>query len=341
MRTVRSGQLITVAATAMGVGLAGLVGAAPSHATEGITVRCSSQSLQTAINNAAAGATLRLSGHCVGPFTITKNLTLTSGQDADAVLDGNQAGSTLTVSGAGVRVKLEKLRIIGGRSSTEGGGINNLGATVTVARSEISENTSANGGGISNQGNGTVNLDHSTVRHNTASGFGGGIDNLVGTLTVTDSRLQDNTATTGNGGALFNSATATLTRSVVEHNSAVRGGGIRNVGSGTTLTLVNTKVRYNLATLQGGGISLDEDATATLRDSKVHDNTASGGPGSGGGIRTEGGAVTLTRTTVENNHPDNCAPAGAIPNCTDSLVARPGTVSAPPARPDGDRGDED
>ncbi|MFC9296635.1 hypothetical protein ACFTWH_16285 [Streptomyces sp. NPDC057011] len=315
MRTVRSGQLITVAATAMGVGLAGLVGAAPSHAAATTTVRCSSQSLQTAINAAAAGDTLRLSGHCVGPFTVNKNLTLASAKGEEAVLDGNQGGSTLTVTGAGVQVKLEKLRIIGGRA-TAGGGINNLGATVKVVRSEISENTADTGGGINNQNGGTVNVDHSTVRHNSA-GFGGGLYNASGTLNVTESKVFDNTATTGNGGGLYNAGTATLTRSSVDHNSAVRGGGIRNVGSGTTLTLSHTKVRFNLATLQGGGISVDEDAAVRLRDSKVTDNTASGGPGSGGGIRTEGGEVTLTRSTVEDNHPENCAPAGAVPNCTD------------------------
>ncbi|MEU6666668.1 hypothetical protein [Streptomyces sp. NPDC046727] len=328
MLTGRPRRLMAVAATA-GTGL-GLLGAAPAHAADPhgdrAVVNCPAENLQTAINNAPAGSTLRVSGHCVGPFTINKNLTLT-GVDS-AVLDGNHAGSTVTITGA-VTVKLNRLRIIGGRANPTGGGIRNIGATVTVSHSEISENTAAgSGGGIRNEG--TLTLDDSIVRHNIAGTLGGGIDNLGpnGRLIVTDSSIQDNTATTVNGGGLFNDGTASLTRSVVEHNSAVTGGGIRNTGGGT-LTLSHTEVRFNLATDQGGGLANAANSTATLRDSKVHDNTAQGGPGSGGGIRNDG-TVTLIRTTVRNNFPENCAPPGSVPGCTNSTTATTAAAVAPP-----------
>ena len=43
-------------------------------------------------------------------------------------------------------------------------------------------------------------------------------------------------------------------------------------------------------------------------------NTASS---DGGGIYTaRDGTVTLTSTVADTNHPDNCAPADSVPNCT-------------------------
>ncbi|RSS80108.1 hypothetical protein [Streptomyces sp. WAC06614] len=337
MPRARSGRMAAVTATAMGVGL-GLLGAAPSQAADTIAVRCAAESLQTAIDNAPADSTLKVSGHCVGPFTIDKNLTVV-GVDS-ATLDGNHAGRTLTVTGPAV-VKLSKVRIIGGRSTTGsgGGGILNAGATLTLTHCVVSENVSSStGGGIRNEG--TLTLDDTTVRHNTAATLGGGIDNVGASgrsLTVTDSRIHDNTATTINGGGLFNDGTASLTRTVVEHNSAVTGGGIRNTGSQGRLTLTKVKVRFNLASEQGGGLGVGVGATTRISDSKIHGNTAQGGPGSGGGIRNDG-AVTLTRTTVVDNHPENCAPD--IAGCVNTPLAATGAAkSSPhtPARPDGER----
>ncbi|WP_329583100.1 hypothetical protein [Streptomyces sp. NBC_01361] len=103
-----------------------------------VVVNCKDNrgALQPAIAGAAPGATLMVKGTCTGPFTITKDLTLIG--QGRAVLDGNQAGSTVTVTGA-VQVRLTTLTIINGIASA-GGGINNAGGTVTLDDSTVRNN---------------------------------------------------------------------------------------------------------------------------------------------------------------------------------------------------------
>src|SRR5262249_35992347 len=66
--------------------------------------------LQTAINAAAPGSTLAIHGTCTGNFTVNKNLTL-RGVTSGASLNGNAAGTTLTVS-TGATVKIQTLEIM-------------------------------------------------------------------------------------------------------------------------------------------------------------------------------------------------------------------------------------
>ena len=112
------------------------------------------RSLQTAVNAAAAGATLSVAGTCTGTTTVGKNLTI--GGHANATLNGGKAGSVLTID-AGASVTLNTLIITNG-SGTEG-----------------------SGGGIYNFGPVTPK-DHSTVSNNTAGSVGGGIYNNDGML---------------------------------------------------------------------------------------------------------------------------------------------------------------
>lgn len=94
--------------------------------------------------------------------------------------------------------------------------------------------------------------------------------------------------------------------SVVLNNatSSFFAGGI-HVGGGA-LTLIRGLVLGNSTTSEGGGIAFEE--TALLIDSRVSGNSATGG---GGGIRqlagtsASGGAVTLVRSLIEDNHSAN------------------------------------
>lgn len=79
--------------------------------------------LQTAINEANAENILKIKGECIGPFIITKTLTLI-GKD-DAVLDGANAVTVLTTfppygSPSNIVVTLDNLTIKHGLSSAEG-----------------------------------------------------------------------------------------------------------------------------------------------------------------------------------------------------------------------------
>lgn len=53
--------------------------------------------------------------------------------------------------------------------------------------------------------------------------------------------------------------------------------------------------------------------------STVERNTAEGGPGTGGGIyrQSPSSTVTVDHSHVRDNTPDNRAPSGSVPGCTD------------------------
>lgn len=247
------------------------------------SVNCSTDDLQTAINNATAGDTLNVTGTCVGNFHIDKNLTVQG--DGSTVLDGEGDGRTLAVSA--FTVNLNDLTVTGGSTETQGGGISNTGGgTLTLQNSTVTGNTVSDdeeivaGGGIWNSG--TLIVRRSTVSGNSASGgafaIGGGISNN-GTLTLESSTVSGNGASGGsagaNGGGVSNAGTMSVQNSTVSGNFAagagtlVRGGGIFSFG---TLTLESSTVSRNTAFAgiftqidpQGGGIWGDASATATL-----------------------------------------------------------------------------
>ncbi|MEU2428173.1 hypothetical protein ABZ611_01420 [Streptomyces sp. NPDC007861] len=316
-RTVRrrwasTATAVTAAATVVvmagAVGTAGADPAGPKTApktapktgpkTGAIVVDCTRNptALQRAIDSAITKSELKVRGTCIGPFTIDKSLSLIG--DKHAVLDGNFEGPAVTVNGGGSLVLLKKLTITNGAGNAAdpaglGGGILNNNGNVTLSDSTVRHNTAGSGGGIANNDSNpadaftaTVNVIRSTVRHNTATERGGGIFNSNGTVT--------------------------LSRSTVRHNIAVEGGGIYN--DGNTVALADSKVFRNGATQRGGGL-FNNAGTTTLIRSEVERNTAGAGLGSGGGIFEQGGSVTLNKTKVRQNHPDNCAPAGTVPDC--------------------------
>jgi hypothetical protein len=322
------------AAAAVLAGAAALAGAVPAAASQANLVDCNANhnALQPAIDGAAKGGTLLVTGTCTGPFTISNDLTIEGiGQ---AVLDGNQSGRTVTV-GSGALVRLDDLIITDGI-----GGINNQG-TLTVAGSTVSGNTASNGpgGGINNAVNATLVVSVSTVRDNYSLGAGGGINNN-GSLTVRDSHLfgnsadncggidstgigvtasvgqssvHDNIARVADGGGICDSSTLTLSGSSVYGNTAGFGAGLYD-NDGTESVIRSTVVR-NTASDQGGGIYDVNGGTMTLTRTAVEGNTADGGPGSGGGVYKASGTVTLDRSGVRKNNPDNCAPPGSVPGC--------------------------
>jgi predicted outer membrane repeat protein len=325
------------AAAAVMVGAAGLALSAPAEASPLNLVNCnaSPNALQPAIDGAGPGEILLVTGTCTGPFTISSNLTLDG--IGHAVLDGNQAGRTVTVA-SGAKVHLNHLTITNGA-----GGISNQG-TLTVGESTVSGNTAPNapGGGINNGVGAILAVIGSVVADNTAAGAGGGInsngiitvrdsrlfgnsgDNCGGianvglagiTATVTGSSLHDNTARLADGGGICNSqgASLRLSDSAVYGNTADFGAGIYDdIG---TSTVTGSTVTRNTASDQGGGIYAVNGGVIRLSLSAVEGNTANGGSGSGGGIFNASGTVNLNLSIVHDNHPDNCDPAGSVPGC--------------------------
>ena len=322
------------ATAAVLAGTAALAGAVPAAASPVNLVNCNvnHNALQPAIDSAAKGETLMVTGTCTGPFTISNNLTIVGA--GQAVLDGNQAGRTVTV-GSGPLVGLDHLIITNGI-----GGIYNQG-TLTVNDSTVSGNTASNGpgGGINNGVNATLVVTVSTVRDNYSLGAGGGINNN-GSLTVRDSLLfgnsadncggidstgigvtasvsessvYDNIARVADGGGICDSSTLTLSGSSVYGNTAGFGAGLYD--NDGTESVIRSTVTRNTASDQGGGIYNVNGGTMTLTRSTVGDNTANGGAGSGGGVYNASGTVTLDQSWVRKNNPDNCAPSSSVPGC--------------------------
>ena len=254
--------------------------------------------LQTAIGKAKPGRTLRITGTCVGRFTVTKPLTLRSGAGA-AVLKGNGA-TVLTTSGN--PVMLIGLRITGGTASVCprepdwvcGGGIANTGV-LYLTDTSVSGNTATGG--------------------TTRSSLGGGIYNdEVGVLTLTRSTVSGNTATSGfneaDGAGIDNEGVLHLLQSTVSGNhatgaSASYGGGIFDYLD-TTLEIAASTISGNSAdapgNASGGGLDMETGAV-TVTDSTITGNSVSGGGdrGRGGGIRAGSGTLTVIASTIADN----------------------------------------
>ena len=205
-----------------------------------------------------------------------------------------------------------------------GGAIYNAG-TLTVKNCSFSDTFgTAAGGGIYSFG--TLAVQNSTFSHTTAhlGAGGGGIYIAGGSASVRNSEFFENEAATV-GGAIANYGTLELVNSTVSDNKAFRitfplGGGFNGQGGGLfnagTLTVVNSRLSGNAADDQGGGIF--NLGTLILNKSIIADNTAI----VGGGVYNciEGqiaddiisspchGTLTLQRTTVTENTPDNIFP---------------------------------
>jgi PA domain len=95
------------------LGIGSIANAAPKSC-EVDTSTATYSSLQGAIDAASAGDTLEVKGTCVGRSTVSKNLTI-KGVSPTSILDGNGAGSSLTVN-ASVSVTVRRLTIQNGAS---------------------------------------------------------------------------------------------------------------------------------------------------------------------------------------------------------------------------------
>ena len=312
------------------VGLSAGRAAAVTCSVKNLNTSTFSTDLQGAIAAAAPGAALRISGTCVGNFTVAQDLRLFGVYGA--TLDGNSTGSTLTISAGDVKVSGLRITngtgtdvcspdgcIVGGgidnhgaltlvRSSVDGnsasnlgGGIfNDVGATSTIVGSRVSGNTgSFAGGGIRNLG--TVVLWRSTVDGNTAQAGGAIINN--GSVTITRSMVRDNVATDLFGGAIINNGTLTINRSTLSGNSAPAAGGYGGAITNQigTVSITDSVVSGNSATALGGGIMGQTDGAVILTRSSISENSAP----FGGGIFESGGSLTITSSRIAGNSAGN------------------------------------
>ncbi len=283
---------------------AALAAAAPAAQAQAMTagpgvtsVPCSVSALVTAINTANSGgpSALVLAGNCtygiLTPATAADGLPLITGHVSlvggpSTVIRRSPAALTpfrvLDVA-AGASLRVSNLSIRNGSTAGLGGGIQNAG-TLWVSKVMFSGNKAGNGGALSNGAGATATIYDATIAENTTTGVGGGGIINSGTLTLNESSLSDNHAPINGGG--LNTQTAGVSHIIqsqfVRNVSGGLGGAISNLG---TTTLYGTSVRFNKGS-------------------------------AGGGIATGNTHVTVLKSAITDNTPDNCSPLGTIPGCT-------------------------
>ena len=197
---------------------------------------------------------------------------------------------------------------VAGNTATNGGGIYNAEAVVSVTNSVIggadfgnqasAGSGEAEGGGIYNANSMTV--EGSTISDNSATAgeesnaAGGGIYNENELLVENSTVGPENTLTapdgTSTGAGIDNESSATLLNDTIADNSgATNGGGLAyNVDSGQALTVTNVTISGNSASDSGGGFydGLSAVAAPTLTGVILAGDTAGGDADECGGFRS-------------------------------------------------------
>jgi hypothetical protein len=171
---------------------------------------------------------------------ITGNLNI-EGPGANVItVSGANAYPVFTIPTAGIFVNLNGLTVANalGANPSDGGGINNSGAQLTVSNSAFTGNnmpTGFFGGGIASYGSApSTMVTNSTFSGNQAQSGGGIFSN--GMLVVTNSTFFGNVVPGGNiGGGILSQGLLLVTDSTFSGNSAGQGGGIMNNGGSTAL----------------------------------------------------------------------------------------------------------
>jgi hypothetical protein len=266
-----------------------------------------------------------------GTATITNsdvsgNSVSTGADSGIASSGGIENDGTLTVQNS--RVTNNTVIAVGNAQESAAGGIGDF-APLTVTGSLLANNTVtcssastclAVGGGIVINGAffGPFDVDVTGTRI---------VKNTVSCTGVCSSTLA--------GGIYLNETKLTLERSEVANNTVscnsyscgtARAGAIYN--RNTVLTMTSSRIASNTVSCsasasdciaRAGGIyvrSAGSPSSATLTGSTVTGNRVTGPTAEGGGIFFESGAVTLDRSKITANSPDNCAPPGTVPGCT-------------------------
>ncbi len=230
-------------------------------------------------------------------ITIKGTKSLASGVPQD-ILTANNSGTVLTVETA-VPVTIENLKITGGNTTGNGGGIkiNNSNAKLYLANGAlVTGNQATHGGGVFLESGslfiyGTAVVGKAGVTSPAADGTGtygnkavstgGGVGVGSGTLWLGYS--AENVPATTSGGVIYN---------LVKDSTETHGGGIDNKTG--TINIARGNVSYNCATSSdavgcGGGIS-------TARTLKI-----SGSAVIEGNVSAYGGGVYLTRDTYNGS----------------------------------------
>jgi hypothetical protein len=304
-RTAVIGAVIVLGSTAAAQG-------AMAKGTPGgiVTVPCDTPALISAIADASYSEKLQLAFGCTYQLTaalpdINSDLTIVGfGATLErSEAEGTQDFTILTVDGGDVNLVGVNFRNGGGDDDDYAGAIDNEGGNISVLGGTFTDNSSDDYGGAITNDYGTLTMTSSYFIGNGAY-EGGAIYNYT-TLTLRSSHFLGNEGEYG--GAIYNDDVATVIGTTFTQDEAYEGGAFYNYDQAT---LSSITVRDNYAQW-GGGIYNDD--TLTVASSNIVGNDAEYG---GGGIYNDDESVTLSRTKVSGNAPDNCETSGTIAGCS-------------------------
>jgi uncharacterized protein (TIGR02145 family) len=171
------------------------------------------------------------------------------------IIDGNQAGSVITMSsGEDSTACIIGFTIRNGLSGN-GGGINCYNASPRILNCRIIGNTASNwGGGLCFDQNAQSQIENCVIDSNTAN-YGGGIFCEVNSdIVITDVIIRGNVANNLGGGFYCTEANPKFERVLVEGNNATAYGGVYFHGTENTETFLNKVTIVNNVAVAGGGL---------------------------------------------------------------------------------------
>ncbi|WP_055445843.1 choice-of-anchor Q domain-containing protein [Lacinutrix mariniflava] len=210
--------------------------------------------------------------------------------------------------------------IASGDAADDGGGaIFNNGGTLVVGNASaltnnIADGTAGSGGAILST-DGSVNIIDAVLAFNRSNRAGGAIEIIDGSIAMSgnfningnNTGVAPAVASPGNGGGLHisGSGTAVITGGTISNNMAAReGGGLWNSTAAMTVngTTLNGNDAQGVTANDGGGAIFNNGGTLTVENgTTITNNTATGTSGSGGGIMSTDGIVTVVGSTITSN----------------------------------------
>jgi hypothetical protein len=204
------------------------------------------------------------------------------------------------------------------------GAVHNGLSTMTISATSITNNGAtsrlgaAHGGGVISLGR----LSVLTIRDSLISGNKVDAPALAAPAAGC---VPESSSVASGGGVYVVRGAATITSTAVMTNSVraeggcgeAKAGGLHNQGGTMTLNAVAVLANSVFGDpASGGGIDNDKTALSlTIDRSTISGNLVKGSPSSGGGIANDStGPITITRSHVSRNTPDNCSPTNSA--CT-------------------------
>jgi CSLREA domain-containing protein len=265
--TAASAGAVPVPVTNTNNAFAGSLRQAIQDANPGDTIVFQIPTTDPGYNSSTATFTITLTSTATGTagagLLIDKSLTIDAGTQNIVVRRSTAGGTPLfhifrITAGP---VTLNHLTISDGKedsnagNDSNGGGIGNIGANLTVNNCTFSNNGGTFGAGAIHQNGGVLTVNTCTFASNSTTGDGGAIYlNSKGDVNNTTFSANSSGFGSGNGGAIFSvSADLTVSQSTFAQNTAGHDGGAI-LKAGGTLTITNSTLSGNTSSSNAGGI---------------------------------------------------------------------------------------